>query len=159
MAAEISEEICGRRRTGGGHTTGRDGQRGAINKIGGRGVQIHLHRGPQTEQNPRQLVEPVSGGEAGLEGFLEAAVQAFNHTIGLRMEGGGCVQLNPQGGGHGSPQGGGELSAAVRGDEAGQTEPRHPVEKEGPADGYGGGVRDGYGLRPPREPVHDGEEV
>ena len=159
MATEIPDELGGRRCRCGGQTTGGDGERRSQHELGGGGIQICLDGGPQAQQHPRQLVVPVHGGEARLQGFLEAAVQALHEPIALRVEGGRRVQVYPQGCGHGGPQGGGELSTTVRSYQARQAKPRNPVEEEGSADGDGGGVGDGDRLRPPGETVHDGEEM
>ena len=113
MAAEIPDELGGRRCRCGGQTTGGDGERRPQHELGGGGIQIRLDGGPQAQQHPRQLVVPVHGGEARLEGLLEAAVQALHEPIALRVEGGRRVQVYPQGRGHGGPQGGGELSTTV----------------------------------------------
>ena len=159
VAAEIADKIGGRWRRHGGQTTGGDGERRAQHEIGGGGIQIRLDSGPEAQQDPRQLVVPVHGGEARLEGFLEAAVQALHHPVALWVEGGRRIQLNPQGGGHGGPQGGGELGATVRSNQTWQTKSGHPIEKKSSADGDSRGVGDGDRLRPPGEAVHDGEEV
>ena len=46
-------------------------------------------RGVETEEDPGEVVEPVSGGTAGPERSLELAVKSFYQAIGLRVVGGG----------------------------------------------------------------------
>ena len=81
------------------------GEAGTKNEFGGAGVEVLLDRGAEAEEYPRQLVHPVRGGKAGFECLLQSAVKSFNHTIALRVVGGGGGELHSQGGGHGRPQG------------------------------------------------------
>ncbi len=59
------------------------------------------------------MVDPVDRGAAGVEGVLQAAVEALYHPVGLRVVGSSLVVLNDEQAAEGSPQGGGELGPAV----------------------------------------------
>jgi hypothetical protein len=59
------------------------------------------------------VVDPVPRGAAGAEGVLQAAVEAFYQSVGLRMVGSSLVVLYVEQAAEGGPQGGGELGPAV----------------------------------------------
>ncbi len=40
------------------------------------------------------MIDPVRHGAAGAEGVLQTAVEAFYHSVGLRVVGGGLVVLD-----------------------------------------------------------------
>jgi hypothetical protein len=40
------------------------------------------------------VIDPVRHGAAGAEGVLQTAVEAFYHSVGLRVVGGGLVVLD-----------------------------------------------------------------
>jgi hypothetical protein len=68
---------------------------------------------PPQKEDPREVINPVRRGEAGAEGVLQAAVEAFNHLVGLRVVGSSLVVLDVEQAAEGGPKGGGELGPAV----------------------------------------------
>ena len=45
--------------------------------------------GPEGKEEPREVGNPVRGSTTGCEGSFEAAVDSFNHAIGLGMKSSG----------------------------------------------------------------------
>jgi hypothetical protein len=67
----------------------------------------------KTQKDPREVDDPVRRGAAGVEGVLQAAVEAFHHLVGLRVVGRSLAVLDVEQAAEGGPQGGGELGPAV----------------------------------------------
>jgi hypothetical protein len=67
----------------------------------------------ETQEDPREAVDPVRRGAGGAEGVLQAAVEAFHHLVGLRVVGSSLAVLDVEQAAEGGPQGGGELGPVV----------------------------------------------
>ena len=82
----------------------RDGNWFTKNQFSRAAAEVVLHGGPQTEEDPRELVVPVRTGQPGLERILETTMEPLNHPVGLRMVGGRGGELDAEQGGHLRPQ-------------------------------------------------------
>ena len=131
----------------------------AVDQLSRTALEVVLDGGPQSQQNPRQLVVPARTGQPGLEGVLEAAVEPLHEPIRLRVVRRGGREAHTQQRRHLRPEGGGKLCTSVRCHQVWDTEPGHPVVEQGGADGGGGGVGQGNRLGPTGVPVHYGEQV
>jgi hypothetical protein len=63
--------------------------------------------------DPWEVVDPVCRSAAGVEAVLQAAMETFYQSVGLRMVGSSLVVLYIEQTAEGGPQGGGELGPAV----------------------------------------------
>ena len=73
------------------------GGKGKISTIEGLGwgnVGGSSRGGTDAEEDPREMVKPVSRRRTSPKSILEAAVKTFNQPIGLRMVGGGGAVLD-----------------------------------------------------------------
>ena len=129
------------------------------NQLGRTAAEVLLHGGPQPEQDPGKLVIPVCPGESGPQGVLQAPMKSLYHPVGLGMIRGRGGEPDPEHSGHLGPKLGGELGSSVAGHLERDTETGHPVIQQRCAQGRGGGVGEGDGLRPSAEPVHDRQQV
>ena len=89
-------ESCGGWRKRSDHLRGRqclelsrESKRSTVQLLSRRDVGGFSRCGAETEENPGEMVEPVSSGATGPERGLETAVKTFNEVVGLRMIGGG----------------------------------------------------------------------
>ena len=142
-----------------GETIAGNGDGGAVHQLGRAAVEVVLDRRPQTQEDPGKLVEPVCPGEPGLQGVLQTPMKPLYHPVGLGMIGGRGGEPDPEHSGHLGPKLGGELGSSVAGHLERDTETGHPVVQQRCAQGRGGGVGEGDGLRPSAEPVHDRQQV
>jgi hypothetical protein len=101
------------------------------------------------------VVDPVCRGAAGAEGVLQAAVEAFYHSVGLLVVGGSLVVLDVEQAAEGRPQGGSELGPAFCRD----SESAHPSLKQCIRAVYCCSGCDRNGLRPAGGSVNDGEQI
>jgi hypothetical protein len=113
----------------------------------------------ETQENPREVVDPVRRGAASAEGVLHAAVEAFHHSVGLRVLGSSLDVLDVEQAAQGGPQGGGELGPAVRCYDCRYSESAHPSLKQCICAVYCCSGGDGYRLRPTGGSVNDGEQI
>jgi hypothetical protein len=91
----------------------RNSQRGAINQLSRRGVEVLLWSRSDTEHHPWEFVSPVGTREPSLERCLHAAVESLNDPVCLRVVGCGPVQVGTEQRGHIGPELGRELRAPV----------------------------------------------
>ena len=113
---------------------------------------------PKSQQDPWEVLGPLGGREAWLQGILQLAVDPLDHAGALGVLGCGGARLDSQSLAGVCPEVGGELLALVKGEPGWDTKTGHPgVDKDV---GAGLGIHDNQGdcFQPPTQPVYDGDE-
>ena len=119
-----------------------EGGKGKISTIEGLGwgnVGSSIRSGTNAEEDPREMVKPVSSRRTSSKSIFEAAVKTYDESIGLRMVGGGGAVLDMEWATKAVPESRGELRAPVRGDGGGYSKTGNPVVNEGGFTSIGGG--------------------
>ena len=86
-------------------------------------------------------------------------MKPLDHTVGLRMEGGGMMDVGSQQNSQLRPQGRRELRPSVRSNLCRGSKPRNPSVEEGPRQTQRRRVVDRKRLRPTRETIDDREKM
>ena len=115
--------------------------------------------GAENEENPGEMMVPVSCSAAGTEGGFEMVVEAFHQTVGLGLIGRGGLVRDVEVRAEGDPQVRSELRTTVRGDSIWHTETGDPVVNQSGSTVYRRGGGQGNGLGPTGSAINDGEEV
>ena len=130
-----------------------------IELVSGRDVGAIGRGGAEAEENPREMVKPVSIIAAGVESHLKAVVKTFNKAIGLGMVGSGRLMRYVKMGAKRDPEGRGELRTMVRSDNVWHTKVGDPMmhQSSGAVIIRGGGQR--VSFRPMGSAVNNGEKI
>ena len=91
-------------------------KRDAVDRLGRGHIRGFGQCGPETEKNPRKMLEPIGVRPPSSESIFKGAVEAFHKAIGLRVIGGGGTVMNVKLLTETEPQSGSELGAMVRSD-------------------------------------------
>ena len=131
----------------------RKDQSGTVEQLGWRDARILLRGGPEAQEHPWEVRQPVVAGGAGPEGVLERMVTTLH--LSLRVVGGGEVVKGAQALRKLSPEYWAELRAAVWGYVVGDTKAGHPSANEG----VGASALQWESLQPEWRVVHHPKEV
>ncbi len=121
----------------------------------GCGVVVFSWRRAQAHYSLVPTAGGLSSCQASPKRGLEAGVESFHQAVRLRMVDCYLGVLDVQQVAHGSPQGGGELGAAVRCDDHQDTESAHPPLKQSICAVYCCGGRERDSLTPHGDSVHN----
>ena len=83
----------------------------------------------ETEEDPGEVVKPVSSGAVGPEGSFESAVKLFDEAVGLRVVGGGGLMRDVEARAERSPESRGELRTSVGSDDVRYTKMSNPKQR------------------------------
>ena len=136
-----------------------ESKRSTVQLLSRRDVGGFSRRGAETEEDPGEMVEPVSSGAAGPEGSFQPAVKSFHEAVGLRMVGGGGLMRDVEARAERSPESRGELRTSVGSDDVRHTKTSNPMMHQGGGTVIGGGGGQRNSLRPTGGSVNDGEQV
>ena len=122
-------------------------------------IEAFFWSGPNSKEDPGELVSPGSIDAAGDESSFQCPVHSFYHAVGFGVVGRRMVTHGTEELVEGCPKEGCEGGTSVGRNVLRDTKSGGPCGEEGGSAGGGCGINHGHGLRPAGRAIDNGEEV